>query len=89
MAAKKTPTKSLLDDVRESVTESRSGFPPWHERLSEQDRAEVYAIREAFQRGEIKCKAFTLARVMSAKLAERGVIDMRPQTFSRWLRNQD
>ena len=89
MAKKPTPTKSLLDDVRESVTESRSGFPPWHERLSEQDRAEVFSIREAFQRGEIKCKAFTLARVMAAKLAERGVIDMRPQTFSRWLRNQD
>lgn len=81
--------RSLLEDVREILPDGRPGFLPWHARLKPEDRAEVEEIRGLFVAGQLGTKAYTLARALSTKLAERGLADVKPQTISRWLRNKD
>ena len=81
--------RSLLEEVQESLPDSRPGFLPWHARLKPEDRAEVEEIRGLFAAGKLGTKAYTLARALSAKLAERGLADVKPQTISKWLRNRD
>lgn len=86
----RTKTKSLLEEVAEEISEKRAGFQAWHERLAPDLRAEVLEIKAAFQRGDLKVKrAVSVARVLAAKLAERGIVNLKPETFSRWLKAQD
>lgn len=86
---KRHTDKSLVDDVRASLVPARHGFPAWYERIDAATRREVDQIKELFTSGKLDTKAFTLARVLSAKLAERGLITIKPQTISRWLRNAE
>lgn len=81
--------KALLEEVREALPPVRTGFPPWHQMLPAEVKAEVEEIKKMFWAGQLETKGFTLARILAAKLAQRGLANVKPQTVSRWLRNQD
>lgn len=81
--------KALLEEVREALPPIRTGFPPWHQTLPPEAKAEVDEIKRMFLAGQLETKAFTLARILAAKLAERGLANVKPQTVSKWLRNHD
>jgi len=77
----------LIDDIRADLRPSRTGFAPWYEQIGPEARAEVEEVKREFWAGKLDAKAYTLARVISKKLAERGLVQVAPQTVSRWLRN--
>lgn len=66
--AKKTP--SLVDDVLARATPGRPGFRTWFERLPEDARAELQAVRERFDPTVHQKRAYALAVIEAVK--ERG-----------------
>lgn len=81
--------RPLIEDVRESLPTVRTGFLPWHQTLPPEAKAEVDEIKQMFMAGKLETKAYTLARILAEKLAERGLANVKPQTVSKWLRNRE
>lgn len=52
------PRKSLVDDVLENTTKSRPGFGTWYSRLPPEARAELDAVRAAFDPSRHQKRAF-------------------------------
>ena len=77
--------RGLLDDVVQSLPSGRPGFAPWYERMPQEVREELEEIRRRFHAGELATRSNTLARVLSAKLAERNLVDIGAHTINRWL----
>ena len=81
----KAAKASLLDDVLAKVKTRRPGFTPWNERLSDDLQAELAAIRERFQAGDIATQKRALATAIAEVVAERGYTKPGEQAVISWL----
>jgi len=82
---KKSPSLSLLDDVREAMEAVRYGPARWYERVAPEHQPELAAIKAAWRAGELGKRKKTLARNISAKLRARGISDVGEQGVIGWL----
>ena len=82
--AKAKPT-SLRDDVLSRITVRRRGFLPWNQRLPDDLRAELDAIRDEWQAGAIQSEKRGLAVVIAEIVAERGHQKPGEQAVIAWL----
>jgi hypothetical protein len=81
----KSPSGSLLDDVRVAMAAVRHGSQRWYERVAPEHQAELAAIKAAWLAGELGSRRKTLARNISARLRERGISDVGEQGVIAWL----
>jgi hypothetical protein len=81
----KSPSVSLLDDVRESLAASSHGPARWHERLAPEHQAELAALRAAWLAGELGDKKKTVARSISRRLKDRGICIIGCHGVIAWL----
>ena len=82
--AKAKPT-SLRDDVLSRIKVRRRGFLPWNQRLPDDLRAELDAIRDEWQAGAIQSEKRGLAVVIAEIVAERGHQKPGEQAVIAWL----
>ena len=83
--ATKSPSVSLLEDVRESLAASRQGPSRWYERLAPEHQAELAALKAAWLAGELGDKKKTLARSISQRLHARGIATIGCHGVIAWL----
>lgn len=76
---------TLLDDVLARVKSKRPGFLPWHERLPDDLRGELDAIRSRFHAGAIASQKRALATAIAEVVAERGHPKPGEQAVLSWL----
>jgi hypothetical protein len=76
---------TLLDDVLARVKTKRPGFQPWNERLPDDLRGELAAIRERFHAGDIASQKRALATAIAEVVAERGHPKPGEQAVLGWL----
>jgi hypothetical protein len=76
---------TLLDDVLARVKTKRPGFQPWNERLPDDLRGELAAIRERFHAGDIASQKRALATAIAEVVAERGHPKPGEQAVLAWL----
>ena len=81
----KSPSVSLLDDVRESLAASRHGPARWHERLAPEHQAELADLKAAWLAGELGDKKKTVARSISRRLKDRGICIIGCHGVIAWL----
>lgn len=79
--AKKQP--SLLNEVLEKAVRKKPGFPTWFERLPPDAKAELEAVRAAFDPALHQKRAY--ARAIVAALTERGWPVAQEQAVIAWL----
>lgn len=77
---------SLLDAVILDLQPIFHGTKPWYERVADEHRAEIEALRQAWKSGQIAGPEITTARIISAKLRERGIAIIGPQGVLSWLK---
>jgi hypothetical protein len=82
---KKSPSVSLLDDVREAMQAVRPGPARWYERVAPEHQAELAAVKAAWRAGELGKHKKTLARNIAARLRARGISDVGEQGVIGWL----
>ena len=80
---KKSP--SLLDYVREAMANARHGSKRWHEKVADEHRAELSAIKAAWLAGELGARKKTLARSLAENMRSRGISDVGLQGVLAWL----
>lgn len=80
-------TPSLVDDVLQRAQHVRPGFKSWFERLPEDARAELTAVRASFDPMRHQKKAFARAIVEAAN--ERGWETGGVQAVIAWLNKKD
>ena len=76
---------TLLDDVLSRVKAKKPGFLPWYERLPDDLRAELDAIRAQFHAGAIASQKRSLATAIAEVVAERGHPKPGEQAVIAWL----
>jgi hypothetical protein len=76
---------SLLDSLRDSMSQARHGGKRWHEKLMPEQLAELAEIKTAWLAGELGTRKKTLARAISANLAERGICNVGMYGVIAWL----
>jgi len=76
---------TLLDEVLARMKTKRPGFLPWHERLPDDLRAELAAIRERFHAGDIVSQKRALATAIAEVVEERGHPKPGEQAVLSWL----
>ena len=81
--ARPKPQTSLLDDVLTRAVRATPGFPPWYERLPQEAREELEAVRAAYD-PSIHQKT-TYAKAVIAAARERGWEICGPQGGINWL----
>ena len=81
--AKAKPT--LLDDVLSRVKTKRPGFAPWYERLPDDLRVELDALRQQWHAGQIGSQKRSLAVAIAEVVAERGNPKPGEQAVIAWL----
>ena len=81
--AKAKPT--LLDDVLSRVKTKRPGFAPWYERLPDDLRVELDALRQQWHAGQIASQKRALAVAIAEVVADRGNTKPGEQAVIAWL----
>ena len=81
--AKAKPT--LLDDVLSRVKTKRPGFAPWYERLPDDLRVELDALRQQWHAGHIASQKRALAVAIAEVVADRGNTKPGEQAVIAWL----
>ena len=76
---------TLLDDVLSRVKTRRPGFLPWHERLPDDLRGELEALRQRWQAGQITSQKRSLAVAIAEVVADRGHPQPGEQAVVAWL----
>ena len=79
--------KSLLDDVLARAQSAKPGFKTWFDRLPEDVRAELAAVKASFNPALHQKKAFATAIMEAAK--ERGWETGGVQAVIAWLNKKD
>lgn len=79
----KAKATSLLDDVLARAQSAKPGFKTWFDRLPDDVRAELAAVRASFNPAVHQKKAFALAIMEAAK--ERGWETGGVQAVLAWL----
>ena len=75
----------LLDDVRKAISDARHGPATWYERLTQEQRDELDAIKAEWRAGELGTRKKTLARSLSENMRARGISDVGLQGVITWL----
>jgi hypothetical protein len=81
----KSPSVSLLDDVRKAVSDARNGPATWYERLAPEHREELDAIKAEWKSGELGSRKKTVARALAENMRVRGISDVGMQGVLSWL----
>ncbi len=75
----------LLADVRESLPALLRSPLAWHERVAPEHLPELAELKAAWKAGELHASKIATARIISAKLQERGIATIGPQGVLAWL----
>jgi hypothetical protein len=81
----KSQSGGLLEDVRKAMADARHGPATWWERVAQEHRDELNAIKAAWQAGELGTRKKTLARSLSENMRARGISDVGLQGVITWL----
>jgi len=84
----KSQSASLVDAVRSSLAASKTGFRPWHERLTPEAAAEVDQLRRAWVAGELGTSMRPVAKLVSQYLAANNICTVGVQGVVAWLKEQ-
>jgi hypothetical protein len=80
----KKTVRPLLSEVQEKIEHRTPGYASWFKRLPKDAQEECLAVRDAFQRGELGCKA-AVARALMAAAKERGWVVAKEKQVTTWL----
>jgi hypothetical protein len=82
----KTKSQSgLLDDVRRAISDARHKPTTWYERLSQEHREELDAIKAEWVAGDLGTRKKTVARAIADNMRTRGISDVGMQGVIAWL----
>ena len=77
---------SLVQAVRDNMTQRRQGFAPWFLRIAPQHAAELEQLRAAWHRGELGSVRRPVVREVLKWLQANAVADVGEQGVDAWLR---
>ena len=81
----KAKAPSLSDAVLARARNRKPGFIPWHQRLPDEVRRDLEAIRRSWQSGQTGLTKRAMADAIIAEMRERGFQIPGNQGVERWL----
>jgi hypothetical protein len=87
--ATRVPAKNLGDEVQSALIARQSSRQTWYDRLPENSKSELAAIRERYRNGEFPGTIGIVATAIVEACKKRGIRTAGRQGVSAWLKRKD